>query len=134
MTSRRLLAGVVLVSAASLAVTATAQASLKLIVVNRNHTTNSPITTKLTAKPGDVVESCAIAMNATGSPMSAITLSLPLPLFGDYVAGSLTLDDLPLTDAADADAGQVQGGTVTVRMPSLALDGVSIACYRLKVR
>lgn len=54
----------------------------------------------------------------------------PLPAEVSFVSGSLLLDGLPLSDAADGDAGEVVGNTVTVRLASVALGSV----HQLRLR
>jgi len=51
-----------------------------------------------------------------------VVISDPVPAYTGYLAGSLALDGVPLSDALDADAGDVGGttaGLVTVRLGDL---------------
>lgn len=62
-----------------------------------------------------------LTVTATGSgTASNVVVSDPIPAGTTYTAGSLRLDGNALTDAADADAGDVNAtsaGTATVRLP-----------------
>lgn len=52
-----------------------------------------------------------LAVQASGtSPAHALVVSDPIPVTTNYVAGSLTLDGVALTDAADGDAGSFLTG------------------------
>jgi uncharacterized repeat protein (TIGR01451 family) len=59
-----------------------------------------------------------IVVNVTGSaPAAAFVLTDAIPAGTTFAAGSLQLNGLTLTDAADADAGEFQGGaTPSVRV------------------
>ena len=51
--------------------------------------------------------------------LAAARIDDPLPAGTLYVAGSLRLDDAPLSDAADGDAGRADGGGISVRLADI---------------
>lgn len=62
----------------------------------------------------------SIEVEASGSGTAeSVTVTDPVPANTSYVEGSLKLDGGDLTDATDGDAGEVAGGTVTVRLGDL---------------
>ncbi|NNE44094.1 MAG: hypothetical protein HKN12_07785, partial [Gemmatimonadetes bacterium] len=66
----------------------------------------------------------AIVVNVTGNgTATGITLTDAVPTYTTYNPGTLTLNSAPLSDAADADAGDVgatTAGVVTVDLGDLA--------------
>lgn len=75
------------------------------------------------AAPGStIVYTLLVTANGTGT-IENLVITDALPAFTSYVAGSLTLNGSPLTDAADADAGDFGGTTanqVTVALGNVA--------------
>jgi uncharacterized repeat protein (TIGR01451 family) len=76
-----------------------------------------------TPAPGSTITySLAVTVAGTGS-VANLVITDPLPPFTSYVAGSLTLDGTPLTDAVDGDSGDFGGTTanqLTVALGSAA--------------
>lgn len=68
---------------------------------------------------GEVINYRIDAPNSGTSAASNIVITDDLPANTAYVPGSLVLDGVTLTDAADGDAGEVVGSTVTVRLPTI---------------
>ncbi|MER3442858.1 MAG: hypothetical protein C4333_01525 [Meiothermus sp.] len=93
-----------------------------------------PSTGRADGRPGEVLEYCIAYQNQSASPVTQVVLTDPIPFFTDYQAGTLRLDASPLTDAADADAGEVSGGLVRVRIGTLAAGAGGQVCYRVKIR
>lgn len=72
----------------------------------------------VTGNPGDTLEYLVVVTHGSNaSNATAVKVSDPLPPFTTYVAGSLGIDNTgsgtftTLTDAADGDAGEANGGT-----------------------
>ena len=62
----------------------------------------------------------SIAVTASGSALAeSVTVTDSVPQYTTYVAGSLQLDGVGLTDAADGDAGAVSGGNISVQLGDL---------------
>lgn len=93
-----------------------------------------PSTGRADGRPGEVLEYCIAYQNQSASPVTQVVLTDPIPFFTDYQAGTLRLGAAPLTDAADADAGEVSGGLVRVRVGTLAAGASGQVCYRVKIR
>ena len=75
---------------------------------------------QVNAVTGDVI-TYSLLLKATGEGMvKGALVSDPLPAGLRYVAGSLSLDGVVLSDDADADAGQSSSGVVAVRLPDAA--------------
>jgi len=76
-----------------------------------------------TPAPGaTIVYTLLITANGTGT-IDNLVITDALPAFTTYVAGSLTLNGSPLTDAADADAGDF--GNTTANQVTVALGNVA---------
>lgn len=72
------------------------------------------------AIPGATVTYTLVAtVGGTGS-VSGLTVTDPFPANTTYVDDSLELDGTPLTDAADADAGEADGTGITVDLGALS--------------
>lgn len=93
-----------------------------------------PSTGRADGKPGEVLEYCIAYQNQSSAPITQVVLTDPIPFFTDYQPGTLRLGVTPLTDAADADAGEVSGGLVRVRIGTLAAGASGQVCYRVKIR
>lgn len=69
---------------------------------------------------GDII-TYSLLLKASGEGLvTGAQVSDPLPPGLSYLAGSLTLDGVALSDDADTDAGQSAGSVVAVRLPDLA--------------
>jgi len=77
---------------------------------------NNYYPTGVTGKPGDVLEYVIQVANAgSGGGATAVIITDPVPAYTTYVASSMTLDGVALTDAdADGDAGETDGTTVYI--------------------
>lgn len=93
-----------------------------------------PSTGRADGKPGEVLEYCIAYQNQSSAPITQVLLTDPIPFFTDYQPGTLRLDATPLTDVADADAGEVSGGLVRVRIGTLAAGAGGQVCYRVRIR
>ncbi|HNP35007.1 MAG TPA: hypothetical protein PKK10_04065 [Woeseiaceae bacterium] len=79
-----------------------------------------------------------IAVDVTGSgTATASVLNDPVPAFSSYVAGSLRLNAVALTDATDADAGELDttaAPAVVVRLGDLTLaDGTQTIEFQVRI-
>lgn len=64
----------------------------------------------------------------------AATLVDPIPAGARYVAGSLTLDDVPLSDADDADPGTASGDGVRVALGRIATPTTHRIRFRVQLK
>ncbi|MVN88731.1 DUF11 domain-containing protein [Deinococcus sp. HMF7620] len=98
-----------------------------------NLTRGTPAGLSTDAQPGDRLRYCLTVTNGSPDPLSTLTLSDTLAGAALYAPGSLTLGGTALTDAADADAGEVAGRTVTYRIAGLAPQASVAACLDVTV-
>lgn len=71
---------------------------------------------------------------ATGSgSLTGAAISDPVPAGTTYVPGSLTLNAVALTDVADADAGSVAAGTVSVTLGTVTAPATHTVTFRVTI-
>ncbi|MDX2004678.1 MAG: choice-of-anchor L domain-containing protein [Meiothermus sp.] len=119
--------------------TVVAQGALRLEKAVRNVTQNVPAagayTTNVAGRPGDTLEYCIAFRNPGAAAVSSAVLTDPIPFFTNYTASSLRLGATALSDAADADAGELVSGLyVLVRLGNLTAGQTGQVCYRVTVR
>lgn len=104
----------------------------------RNVTQGLSFATNVSGRPNDVLEYCIQTRNEGTGTLTNITVRDPVPFFTTFVAGSIRLvigaSTTTLTDAVDADAGELSGSVVIVRIASLAAGGTADVCYRVRIR
>ncbi|WP_407539970.1 hypothetical protein Q0M94_00800 [Deinococcus radiomollis] len=96
---------------------------------------NTPVTESDTADafPKDVLRYCLTASNTGPQTATLLVIQDTLKPLVVYQVGSLTLGGVPLSDAADTDAGEVVGRDVTVRVPALASGAQTKVCFQVQV-
>lgn len=72
-----------------------------------------------TATPGATITYAIQAAVSGSAPIDALVINDAIPPSTRYVAGSLTLDNAPLSDAAGDDAGQASAAGITVTLGSV---------------
>ncbi len=74
---------------------------------------------------------------ASAGVATASVLRDPIPLFSTFVPGSITLNGAPMTDAIDANAGELDTSgvaTVVVRLGDLTLaDGIQTVVFQVTI-
>lgn len=85
------------------------------------------------ARPGDRLRYCLNVTNPALDSVTDLTVSDTLTGAAGYEPGSLTLDGVALSDAADTDAGSVSGRTVTVTLATLAAGQTRQVCFEVTV-
>ncbi|WP_418514444.1 hypothetical protein [Deinococcus sp. RM] len=85
------------------------------------------------ARPGDRLRYCLNVTNPALDSVTDLTVSDTLTGAAGYEPGSLTLDGVALTDAADTDAGSVSGRMVTVTLATLAAGQTRQVCFEVTV-
>lgn len=73
------------------------------------------------AAVGETVTYAIHALNSGSAGATGVVVDDAIPAGTTYVAGTLKLDGVALTDAADGDAGEVIAGVVTVRVGAVAV-------------
>ena len=83
--------------------------------------------------PGSVITYTLVAtVSGTGS-LANLAVTDPVPVNTTYVPGSITAQGAALTDAADADAGEIAGGNVTVRFGAVAGGQTRTVTFKVKI-
>jgi len=108
--------------------------SLMLTKQVRNVTQGGSFANNAQGKPGEVLEYCIVYRNVGTSPITNVVVTDPVPFFTSYSTSTLFLNSTFLTDATDADAGEVSSGIVRVRVGTLNAGGNGSVCYRVQVR
>ena len=71
---------------------------------------------------------------ATGSgSLTGAAITDPIPAGTTYVPGSLTLNAVSLSDVADADAGSVAAGTVTVNLGTVTAPATNTVTFQVTI-
>ena len=108
--------------------------NLKLGKTVRNVTTGTTAATSNVGLPGQVLEYCIDYNNLGITNVSNVIVRDPVPFFTTYFLGSITLNGLGLSDAADADAGEIVANVVIVRAGTVSPGGTGLVCYRTTIR
>lgn len=93
-------------------------------------------TTNPKAIPGAQVRYTLTVDNTGSAGADAIALVDPIPASTTYAAGTITLDGTPLSDGADADAGDYDSsnvGSVTVNLGSIAPGGSATVTFDVTI-
>ncbi len=101
--------------------------------------TRTPVNTPVTegdsteAFPLDILRYCLTASNTGPQAATLLVIQDTLKPLVVYQPGSLTLDGVALSDAADTDAGEVVGRNISVRVPALASGAQTRVCFQVQV-
>jgi uncharacterized repeat protein (TIGR01451 family) len=85
------------------------------------------------AMPGAIVTYSLEARFGAGVAVRQAVVSDAIPAGSAYVAGSLTLDGAPLSDAADGDAGRYAGGAIEVGLGDVAVPVVRTVTFKVRI-
>jgi len=85
------------------------------------------------AMPGAIVTYSLEARFGAGVALRQAVVSDPIPAGATYVAGSLTLDGSPLSDAGDGDAGRLAGGAIEVGLGDVTVPGVRTVTFKVRI-
>lgn len=86
-----------------------------------------------TIVPGSIVTYTLVAtVNGTGA-LANVRVSDPVPPATTYQPGSLTLQGSPLTDATDADAGEIASGAIAVRLGNVTGGQTRTVTFRVRI-
>jgi len=99
----------------------------------RNVTAAGEATTRNEAAPGDMLEYCLDYRNPSQQTLTEVVVRDPIPTQVNYVSGSLTLNGGALSDAVDADSGEVVDGRIAVRVGELAPGATGRVCFLVRV-
>ncbi len=108
--------------------------NLKLGKTVRNVTTGTTASTSNVGLPGQVLEYCIDYNNLGITNVSNVIVRDPVPFFTTYFVGSITLNGLGLSDAADADAGEIVANVIVVRAGTVVPGGTGLVCYSTTIK
>lgn len=83
--------------------------------------------------PGATISYRLAATVAGSGQVQDLVVSDGVPAGASYVAGSLKLDDMALTDAADGDAGSGGAGGVAAKIPAVAAGTTRVVSFDVKI-
>ncbi|GGN36047.1 hypothetical protein GCM10010842_16470 [Deinococcus daejeonensis] len=127
-------AGSAVTDSAAVTDTTTVSPPARIVKTVQNLTAASgAVDTGVTADPRDRLQYCLNVTNPALDAISAVTVSDTLTGAAGYEPGTLTLDGVALTDAADTDAGSVSGRTVTVTLATLTAGQTRQVCFAVTV-
>ncbi len=108
--------------------------NLKLGKTVSNITTGTTASTSNVGLPGQVLEYCIDYNNLGITNVSNVIVRDPVPFFTTYFLGSITLNGLGLSDASDADAGEIVANVIVVRAGTVTPGGTGLVCYRTTIK
>ncbi len=83
--------------------------------------------------PGAIITYTLVA-NVTGTgTLTNLTINDPVPVNTAYQSGTLTLQSSGLSDLADADAGEVASGNITVRLGTVSGGTTRTVTFKVKI-
>ena len=75
-----------------------------------------------------------LTSEATGTgSLANVVITDAIPTDTTYVTNSITLDGAPLTDIADADAGEFDGSGITVTLGTVAAGTINIVEFQVVI-
>jgi uncharacterized repeat protein (TIGR01451 family) len=86
-----------------------------------------------TAQPGDVIRYTVTARNAGNDDAEVLTVEDAPPAGTTFVPGSIRVAGASITDAADADAGELAAGTVVGRLGTLAPNATRTLAFDVRI-
>lgn len=85
------------------------------------------------ALPGSTIAYTLTATVSGSGTLNNLRIADTIPAGTSYDAGSLRLDGSPLTDLADADAGELASGAIAVRLGNVAAGSVRTVTFTVKI-
>jgi uncharacterized repeat protein (TIGR01451 family) len=83
--------------------------------------------------PGAVITYSLVATISGSGSLANIVITDPIPIGTTYQPGTLTLQAAALTDAVDADSGEVGGGNVKARLGTVAAGQTRTVIFKVKI-
>ena len=85
------------------------------------------------AAPGSTITYTLAATVSGSGSLANLRVSDPVPAGTTYKPGSLTLEGVPLTDAADADSGSFNGTAINVGLGAVAAGSTRTITFQVKI-
>lgn len=83
--------------------------------------------------PGAIITYTLTATTSGTGALTNLRISDPVPTNTTYQGGSITLQGSPLTDATDADAGEIAANTITVRFGTVSGGQTRTVTFRTRI-
>lgn len=87
-----------------------------------------------TSVPGSIITYTLVATVSGAGTLNNIAINDPIPAGSQYVANSMTLQTAPLTDVADADAGNFNGTRISVGLGNVPSGQTRTVTFRVTVQ
>lgn len=84
--------------------------------------------------PGAVITYTLVATVAGSGTLNGLVIADPIPASTNYQANSITLQAAPLTDAADADAGNYNGTRISVSAGNVPAGETRTVTFKVKIQ
>lgn len=86
-----------------------------------------------TQVPGSVITYRLVATISGGGSLANLGIADPIPAGTTFTPGSLRLEGNPLSDAADADAGEFSGTGIAVRLGTVAAGSIRTVTFQVEI-
>jgi uncharacterized repeat protein (TIGR01451 family) len=87
-----------------------------------------------TSVPGSIITYTLLATISGNGSLSNVSITDPIPTGSTYVAGSMTLQAVAVTDAADTDEGNFNGSRISVSLGNVAAGQTRTVTFRVRVQ
>ena len=87
-----------------------------------------------TIVPGSEITYTLVSTVSGNGSLNNLSINDPIPASAQYVAGSITLDGIALTDAADADRGNFNGTRISVGLGTVPSGQVNTVTFKVRVQ
>jgi uncharacterized repeat protein (TIGR01451 family) len=87
-----------------------------------------------TSVPGSIITYSLVATVSGTGTLSNVVISDPVPASSQYVAGSMTLQAAPLTDAVDVDQGNFNGTRISVALGNVPSGQTRTVTFKVRVQ
>ena len=86
-----------------------------------------------TQVPGSIITYRLVASVSGSGGLANLRIADPIPAGSSFRAGSITLEGSPLSDAADADAGEYTGSGIAVRLGTVAAGASRTVTFQVAI-
>ena len=86
-----------------------------------------------TRVPGSIITYRLVASVSGSGSLANLRIADPIPADTSFRAGSITLEGAPVSDAADADAGEYTGSGIAVRLGTVAAGAARTVTFQVAI-